>query len=176
MRTDEDLMSAYARGDEGAFAELFRRYAPVVAALLRRDLRRPEEARDLLQQVFLQLHRARHDYRAGAPLRPWLVTIALNVKRQHLRRLGRRPEAQLEAAPEEEAPAPRDGDAVKLDLEVRRALAQLPEGQRDVILLHWFDGLSFPEIATVVGAKLSAVKVRAHRGYESLRRVLAGQV
>ncbi len=172
MPNDEELMAAYAAGDDAAFRELFLRYAPVVSALIRRDFSRSEDARDLVQQVFLQLHRARRDYRAGAPFRPWLVTIALNVKREHLRRLGRRREAALELAPHEEAEPPPDRDAKARDVAVNAALARLPENQRDVIVLHWFQGLSFPEIATVVGAKVSAVKVRAHRGYVALRTLL----
>ena len=58
-------------------------------------------------------------------------------------------------------------------LQVQRALADLPEGQRTVISLHWFDGLSFGEVADVVGINLSAVKVRAHRGYKALKSSLA---
>ena len=55
---------------------------------------------------------------------------------------------------------------------MRKALAKLPENQAEVIVLHWFGGLSFPEVAEAVGASLSAVKVRAHRGYERLRGLL----
>jgi RNA polymerase sigma factor (sigma-70 family) len=176
MRTDEELMEAYAAGEQEAFRELFRRTAPALAAFLRHDLSRRQDANDLLQQVFLQLHRARHDYRSGAPLRPWLFTIALNVKREHLRRLGRHREAPIERAPEAIADSAPEPEAREQRARVRRALAELPSNQRDVIVLHWFDGLSFPEIARVVGARLSAVKVRASRGYESLRRILGDGV
>ena len=55
---------------------------------------------------------------------------------------------------------------------MRRALEQLSEGQREVVVLHWYEGLSYPEIAQVVGASTSAVKVRAHRAYKTLRKVL----
>ena len=53
-----------------------------------------------------------------------------------------------------------------------RVMADLPADQREVIELHWFDGLEFPEVAQVVGASVSAVKVRAHRGYVRLRQAL----
>ena len=84
-------MAAYVGGDRSAFAVLFERYAPRLLRLMQRDLGRGEDAHDLVQQTFLQLHRARRDFRAGAKLRPWLFTIALNLKRQHFRRQGRRP-------------------------------------------------------------------------------------
>jgi len=62
------------------------------------------------------------------------------------------------------------------DEAVARVLRELPADQREVIELHWFDGLEFPEVATVVGASVSAVKVRAHRGYVRLRAALGDDV
>ena len=62
-----------------------------------------------------------------------------------------------------------DGTALETARQVHEALAQLPEGQRTVIQLHWFHGLAFAEVAEVVGASVSAVKVRAHRGYKVLK-------
>ncbi|MEM1417581.1 MAG: sigma factor-like helix-turn-helix DNA-binding protein, partial [Myxococcota bacterium] len=55
---------------------------------------------------------------------------------------------------------------------VRRAVAALPQGQREVIELHWFEGLAFQEVGAILGASTTAVKVRAHRGYERLRATL----
>src|SRR5438128_1919265 len=95
MRSDEELMRAYVSGDSAAFRELFERYGPVLLRVMRHQLRRPEEARDLVQQTFLQLHRSRLDFREGAQLRPWLFTIAMNLKREYFRRAGRRPESEL---------------------------------------------------------------------------------
>jgi RNA polymerase sigma-70 factor (ECF subfamily) len=124
-----------------------------------------------VQQTFLQLHRARADFRPGSRLRPWLYTIALNLGRQHLRRLGRRGDAPL-VDPDAHAAAGREPEAPLVDAEVRALLATLPEAQREVIVLHWFEGLGFREIAEIVGATPTAVKVRAHRGYERLRASL----
>lgn len=55
---------------------------------------------------------------------------------------------------------------------VQRALLQLNDSQREVVVLHWYEGLSFPEIAEMLGATTSAVKVRAHRAYQELRGIL----
>jgi RNA polymerase sigma-70 factor (ECF subfamily) len=173
MCSDEELMAAYVGGDEQAFAELFRRYAPWMLRLLVRGLPSREEANDLLQQTFLHVHRARADFDTGRRVRPWVVAIALNVKREHLRRLQRRGEFQLDES-EHREPAATTGDPERSSeaARVRRALYRLSDAQREVLELHWFAGLPFSEIADVVGAKHSAVKVRAHRAYRELRRLL----
>src|SRR5450432_4495038 len=89
MSTDEELMDRYLAGDREAFRELFRRYAPVVLRLVRRNVP-TDEAHDLVQLTFLHLHRGRKDFRRGARLRPWLCTIAINVRRQYFRSLKNR--------------------------------------------------------------------------------------
>jgi RNA polymerase sigma-70 factor (ECF subfamily) len=171
VRTDEELMAAYVGGDAAAFREIFDRYAPVLLRLLRRGLWREEEARDLLQQTFLHLHRARNDFRYGARLRPWVMTIALNLKREHLRSVGLKRETPLEGPPEPPAPEREEADS-GLGRRVQQAVAKLPEGQREVIQLHWWEGMTYPEIADTLGASTIAVRVRAHRGYETLRKLL----
>jgi RNA polymerase sigma-70 factor (ECF subfamily) len=172
--SDEELMRAYqSEDDAAAFDELFARFAPVLLRVMQRQLRSPEEANDLVQQTFLQLHRARQDFRADAKLRPWLFTIALNLKREHFRRLKRRPESELVLDGHGD-PGVREGNVDRYEAAktLAYAMKQLPEAQREVIELHWFGELSFNEIATLVGASLSAVKVRAHRGYATLRETL----
>jgi RNA polymerase sigma-70 factor (ECF subfamily) len=173
MRTDEELMAAYRGGDAAAFRELFSRHSPVLLRVMRHQLRRPEDARDLVQQTFLQLHRSRADFREGAQLRPWLFTIAMNLKREYFRRAGRRPESPLELdGRTDPAVAPRGHEQLEASDELSFALGQLPEDQREVITLHWLAGVPLPDVAAMVGASLAAVKVRAHRGYAAMRRAL----
>ena len=88
-------MAAYLDGDRAAFDALFSRYAPRLRQMLGRRIARGEDVADVVQQTFLQLHRARKDFRVDAKLRPWLYTIALNLSRQYFRRQGRRPETGL---------------------------------------------------------------------------------
>jgi RNA polymerase sigma factor (sigma-70 family) len=171
-RTDEDLMAAYVRGDPSAFRALFDRHFPVLLRVMRHQMRKPEDARDLVQQTFLQLHRSRLDFREGALLKPWLFTIAMNLKREYFRRAGRRPETPLLPDSPEPAVAPRGQERVDAREELVFALGKLPEDQREVIALHWLGGIPLPEVADLVGASLSAVKVRAHRGYAGMRRAL----
>jgi RNA polymerase sigma-70 factor (ECF subfamily) len=174
MRTDEELMLAYAGGDQAALRAIFERYAPILVRLLTRQVGRPADAQDLVQQTFLQLHRARGDFKADMRLRPWIMTIALNLARDLLRRRGRRPETTMEeeALPAAVAIQPVEGAGNDVAQRVRLALATLPKDQREVIELHWFDQLSFNEIGAIVGASSGAVRVRAHRGYVALRKTL----
>jgi len=165
-------MAAYVHGDAAAFRELWNRHSPVLLRVMRSQLRRPEDARDLVQQTFLQLHRSRQDFRDGARLSPWLFTIAMNLKREYFRRAGRRPEAALEDDGASIPVAPRGHEQAEAREELVYAMSQLPEDQREVIALHWLGGVPLPEVASIVGASVSAVKVRAHRGYAAMRRAL----
>lgn len=167
--TDEALMARYVDlDDRAAFEALFRRYAPRLTGLFRGAGASETLAEDLLQQTFLQLHRARRDFRQGGRLRPWLFAIAINTQREHWRRLRRRPEEAFDPDHHAEPRVQPSTSSVR-DRLLRRALDELPAMQREVILLHWFEGLPFDEVALAVGASEAAVKVRAHRGYERLR-------
>jgi len=171
MMTDEELMIACADGADDAFGELFRRYTPILLRLVQRHVGRPADAQDIVQQTFLQLHRARRDFRRDTRFRPWIMTIALNLSRDLLRRRGRRRETAVDEAalPVPDTTPVDGGEAAR---RVRSALSELPREQREVIELHWFEQLSFAESAGIVGATSGAVRVRAHRGYVTLRKSL----
>ena len=170
--SDEELMASYVAGDPAAFEAIYERYASRLAGVFWRGVPAGDVA-DLVQQTFLQLHRARRDFRPGAPLRPWLFSIAFNLKRKSFRDASRRG-ASLERDPAVDAGESADLQAREEAGRVRAALAMLRTGQREVIELHWFEGLPFAEVARRLGSSLSAVKVRAHRGYQKLRAFLEG--
>lgn len=166
-------MQAHAAGDEAAFRELFHRHAALVARIIRRGIARQDVASELVQETFLQLHRGRADFDPSRPLRPWLATIAMNVRRDYLRRIQRRPEGRLEnTSTMAIQTTAADPFSAAEAAQVRELVARLPDNQRIVIELHWFEGFSFSEVAAVLGANPSAVKVRAHRGYKRLRALL----
>jgi RNA polymerase sigma-70 factor (ECF subfamily) len=165
-------MALHVAGDAAAFRELFERHAPALERLLLRDLSDKEEARDLVQQAFLQLHRARLDFDPNKRLKPWLYTIALNLKREHFRRRKRRPERPDSDAADRVPTAPRGQEQTEARRSLGWALARLPADQREVIELHWFAELSFAELAESIGISVAAAKVRAHRGYLQLRELL----
>jgi RNA polymerase sigma factor (sigma-70 family) len=173
QESDDALMARFCRGDEAAFGVLYDRYAPQLEAFLRRLVRDQTLAEDLLQTTFLSFVRARGRYLATAGLRAWIFSIAANAGRDALRRRGARREealgpelgdARSEAAPMCDPPLARA---------IEEALRQLPEDQREAVLLHKMHGLSFPEVASALGTTVGAAKVRAHRGYQRLKLLLA---
>lgn len=175
--TDEELMDAYVDGDEAAFRLLFERYAPILLRLTRRHLRDDELAQEIVQQTFFRLHGARNDFRRGSKLRPWVMTIAMNLVREHWRRKKRRKMTDLEidtqAAPE--------ADHMPMELRQRSellhvALGKLPTSQREVVELHWFQERPYAEVAQIVGTSEGAVRVRAHRAYVTLKQLLASEI
>lgn len=170
-RSDEELMASWRSGDRQAFEHLFRRHAPRMRGYFIRTGVRPQAAGDLVQQTFLHLHRARADFRAGSRLRPWLYTIAANVRRMHFRRAGRKPEAEWNPQSHGE-PSVSPQASTPEQRALRRALDQLDAAQRDVLVLHYFEDLPFAEVAEVLGISTSAAKVRAHRAYKRLRAML----
>jgi RNA polymerase sigma-70 factor (ECF subfamily) len=171
--TDEELMRAYVAGDPSAFETIFRRHAPRLRGWILKMVRSPEEANDILQQAFLHLHRARYSFDQSAVLRSWLYTIALNCVRQRVRYRGRRrevsiDETRIEAFAWDTDPAVVEHQRLRRE-RVRSAIDRLTGLERQVIEMHWFEERSFPEVARILGASLSAVKLRAHRGYVKLR-------
>ena len=171
--TDEGLMRRFCDGDAAAFDTLFERYAAPLHGYLWRLLGDRALVDDLTQATFLSLVRARGRFREGSRFRPWLYAIATNAARDHARRAHERLTATGELPTDlasEEAPV----QDAPLQAAVQRALAQLPESWRTVVVMHRFEELPFAEIAEALGTTEGAVKVRAHRGYERLRELLGG--
>ncbi|HVV51500.1 MAG TPA: RNA polymerase sigma factor [Polyangia bacterium] len=174
-------MARYVGGDDVAFRQLFALLAPKVRAFFLRSFIDPALAEDLTQTTFLKLHRARASYCADRPLKPWLFTIAAGVRRDELRRRYRLPphvgELELEQAEllhtDERSPPQETAESGEIEA-VRAAVDRLPESQRAVLHLHLHEGLTFEEIAQVLGTSPGAVRVRASRAYERLRKSLRG--
>lgn len=164
--SDEVLMAAYVRGDMNAFAELFRRYTPVLERLLWRSLR--DEVPDFVQQTFLHVHRARATFAEGSLFRPWLVSIAFNLKHEHFRRLNRKLALDPDVLCFGARAAPEPDVVYEVD-QVWRALESLPERERKVLELSCGIGLTAADIASEMNTTLSGVKSLAHRARQRLR-------
>ncbi len=164
---DEPLMRLFASGSEAAFEVLFERHAKGVRALILRVTSDRALANDITQATFLSVIGARARFVPGTRFKPWLYAIAMNALRDQRRR-GRRELLSADGTLPEEVDEALRPD-FWLDQQLQKALAGLPDDQREAIVLHQLAGFSFQEIATMVGATESAVKVRAHRGYERLR-------
>ncbi len=121
---------------------------------------------DLVQDVFLRILRYRQTYRPGTAFRTWMYQIARNARLDHVRKV--RPEAPLLAEPA--APAPADPAQQKQEAQLlQRALMQLPEDKREILILSRFQELKYEEIARLMGCEVGAVKVRVHRALQQLR-------
>ena len=172
---EQALMAAYAAGDDRAFPALFRALAPRLLAFFRRSIPDRALCDDLLQTTFVQLHAARDRYRVGAPVRPWVFTIAARARIDELRRRHRRPRAAGDDEIDRlEAEVDPEQGGLGLDQQarihsVRDALDALPESYRMVIHLHRFENLSFSEIGEVLGISAGAARIRAFRAYALLR-------
>jgi RNA polymerase sigma-70 factor (ECF subfamily) len=139
----------------------------------------------LAQNVFVQVFKSAHRYRASAKFTTWIYTIARNLCLNELRRRSRHPADSLEAASAEDEGQPRrqfeDAKQVaaselllreELTQKIEQALAELPEPQRTAILLCREEEMSYEEIASVLGTTLSATKSLIHRGRETLKQKL----
>ena len=176
-----DLLARIARGDHGAFGEFYDTYASLAFGLIRRILRDREAAEEVLQEVFWQIWRdaATFDPQRGGP-EAWLVMRAKTRAIDRLRSMRRRDRTFVAPVDESvarssEEPAENPAVAAEDRTLVQTALAQLPEPQRRVIELAFFDGLTQSEIATRLGEPLGTVKTRARLGLERLRGALRGE-
>lgn len=174
--TDEELMAGFCRGEEGAFDQLFERHSSHLHSFLSNMVRDTALAEDLLQITFLSLVRSRHRYEQGTKVLPWLVTIAANAARDSQRRK-RSAVSHLrnESATAEKSVDPEPSDP-GLRKQLSAALEQLPQQQREAVVLHKVEGWSFDEIARATGITETAARIRAHRGYEKLRHLLGSVV
>jgi RNA polymerase sigma-70 factor (ECF subfamily) len=180
--TDEELVARSIRGDADSFNQLVLRWERPIYALAYRTIGREEDARDVCQETFLRAFRALPAFRGQAKFSSWLYRIALNLCRDWVRKERRTP---VVSAPEDadlmELMAQREPSesieslVVRKDLtrQVSRAMAALPEEQRIAIVLKEYHGLTFQEIADLVGCPLSTVKTRLYQGLTVLRRELA---
>ena len=174
-------MDACAAGDDCAFQEIFQRMGPALHRLFQRSFQSPTLADDLVQTVFLKLHRARGSWRPGTPVRPWLFAVAGRVRIDELRRRYGSLASKMadEDAFERAVESAAEGETAERSLAdaqvreaVRHALDRLPEPQRVVVHLHRYEDMGFGEIAKALGTTEGAVKLRAFRAYERLRKDL----
>jgi RNA polymerase sigma-70 factor (ECF subfamily) len=168
-------MARYAEGDEAAFAVVYDEVAPRLHAYLVKQTRDVARAEDLVQQTFLQMHRARGSFIPGAEVLPWAFAIARRLMIDGFRRGKREVLDGGDRTDDRPALDPAADDLVQaqeLASRIRRELARLPETQRVAFELVKGEGLSLSEAAQVTGTTVAAVKLRAHRAYEALRAAL----
>jgi RNA polymerase sigma-70 factor (ECF subfamily) len=171
-------MERYSAGDDTAFGAVYDALARRLYGYIRRHVPDPQACDDLLQETFLRMHRARGTFVTGSPVVPWAFAIARRLVIDHARGQRRGPRIADEVEPEPVGHVA-DADRPEQALEARQlaqrmaaALGRLPDSQRTAFELLKQDGLTLAEAAAVLGTTTGAVKLRAHRAYESLRAVL----
>jgi RNA polymerase sigma-70 factor (ECF subfamily) len=167
-------MRAYQAGRFEAFDELYAALAPPLRRYLAPHARDAATADDLLQDTFLQLHRARHTYDPALPVMPWALAIARHVWLMDRRTASRRPAATREAT-ELERPVRAAAASFAERRDLRRALARVTAARRDAVVLHHVLGFSFKEIAARAGIAETAAKLRSSRGMAELRTLLKSE-
>jgi len=174
MPSDEELMEAFQDGDSSAMNALFDRHAKGVHAFLSRMVQDRTLADDLLQTTFLSVVRSADRYQRGLPFTPWLLTVAGNAARDTLRRKNLK--VEVAASDEERRAHEPSVESTPSDPGERRrieqAFAKLPAQQREAVILHKLEGLSFEQIASMLDITSTAARIRAHRGYERLKELL----
>jgi RNA polymerase sigma-70 factor (ECF subfamily) len=172
--TDHEHMTAVARGNLASMSEIYRHRHRALFRFFFRLTGRQAVAEDLVHEVFLRMIRYRHTYQAGDGFEAWMYRIARNAFADQSKK------HRLEAPAEEGQmdvvssgrPSAFDDLAKQQDLKLLyRALRELPEEKRELIVLSRFQGLTYEQIGQIVGCETGTVKVRVFRAMKEVGRI-----
>lgn len=184
--SERSFIERLRQGDEKAFEELVRTRGGALLAVARRFLRNEEDARDAVQEAFVQAFRGIKSFEEQARLSTWLRRIVVNASLMRLRTRRRKPEEALDedllptfgpdghrigATPAWEDPEERI-EREETRQRVRSAIDRLPETSRSVLLLRDIEEQTTEEAARLLGITENAVKIRLHRARQALRTLL----
>jgi RNA polymerase sigma-70 factor (ECF subfamily) len=175
--SDAELLARYTAGEEAAFREIVTRYKNSLYAFLRQFLNRHDLVEDVFQETFLQLYSSRESFDTNRPLRPWLFTIAANKAKDALRKWQRTSTVSIgtmadsqdlsfddmlntvtsdSTLPYEELQ--KDETAAR----VGQIIADMPENLREILILAYFQGFSYKQMAEILSIPIGTVKSRLH--------------
>ncbi|TVQ32056.1 MAG: sigma-70 family RNA polymerase sigma factor [Phycisphaeraceae bacterium] len=182
-RSDEQLLADYRRGDVPAFRVLMERYHDELLRFLNRFMGDRQAAEDVFQDTFLQIHQSADSFDVSRRFKPWLFTIAANKGRDQHRKTSRRPVLGLSARiggdegqqfvdlMEVSVPAPSAAmDESERDRQVQKAIDSLPDHQREILLLAYFQRMTYAQIAELLEIPLGTVKSRLHAAVAGFAR------
>jgi RNA polymerase sigma-70 factor (ECF subfamily) len=166
------LMSCYQQADEEAATALIEHVSPMLLRFFWMQEFSRRHAEDLLQETWMRVHKARHTYRSGEPVLPWIFAIARHTGLDGYRRARRveMRETQVEQLPDIPAAATVSRDVTGIDA----ILGALPESQREVLMMLKVLGMTIDEVARATSSSVGSVKQKAHRAYRTLRHTLIG--
>lgn len=188
--SDLELVDQAQHGNEDAFAVLVHRHSGRLYGIAIGMVRNEQDARDIVQETFLNVHRKLDGFRGEASFKTWICRIATNNALMKLRRRRRKPETSLQLKdPGRPGEEPRERDVVdlrpladkvhenrELGEQIRQAVAALPDRYREVLLLADFQHMSMKEIADTLDLSVPNVKTRLHRARLAVRRSLKDYV
>jgi len=183
-RTDESLLAEYLRGDRSAFRHLISRYRDELLHFLTRFLGSRAAAEDVFQETFLQVHLSADRFDPSRRFKPWLFTIAANKARDHHRKYGKRRAVSLSTTISHDEQGQRYVDLMEADLPspeapvvdaersrlVKTVVDAMPAHLREILLLSYFQRLSYNQIADALEIPLGTVKSRLHTAVATFAR------
>jgi len=184
VQTDEQLVARVQKGDKRAFDLLVLKYQHKIFAIISRFVKDNAEVQDVAQETFIKAYRALANFRGDSAFYTWIYRIAINTAKNHLVSRGRRPpssdvevdEAEYYSGGEQlkdlESP---EGQLMRDQLEevVHQAIRDLPEDLRTAVTLREMEGLSYEEIAEVMGCPVGTVRSRIFRAREAIDKQMA---
>ena len=163
-------MAQYQSGDSSAVDELVDLLSGKLYGFFSSEMGSRSHADDMLQELWLRLHQARHTYRRGEPVLPWVYAIARCVRVDHFRKRRRIERREVASAGIQYVAQEPEGSGLPTFGEL---LAPLPESQREVLILLKVNGLSLEEVARATSSTVGSVKQKVHRAYDRLRDLLS---
>jgi len=168
LAPDEDLMLDVRNGAGETLGVLFDRYHTPLYNFYSKLTGDRTLSEDLVQEVFLRILKYRQSYQPGTPFRAWIYQIARNARVDHYRKTPKHITFEPEMAP---AVMPKDSAQHLEESELlHRAMMQMPEEKREILILSRFQELRYDEIARLLGCELGTVKTRIHRAIQELRQ------
>jgi len=165
----QQLMCRYQQADRTAVPILIEALSPQLYRFFASQTDITADADEMLQDLWLRIHRARHSYRPGAPVLPWVYAIARRVRTDNYRQRRRMASHETNVDVLPELPNHRTASSAA---GFRDSMALLSERQRTVLTMLKVNGMSIEGVAHATASTISAVKTDAHRAYERLRRLL----
>ncbi len=177
--SDAELVARVQKGDKKAFDILVRKYQHKLAKLISRYIQDPSEVLDVSQEAFIKAYRALPKFRGDSAFYTWLYRIAINTAKNHLVAQGRRPQSvdidaeegvRVESIPKLRENATPERLILRDEIGdvIFQAIEELPEDLRTAITLRELDGLSYEEIAKVMGCPIGTVRSRIFRAREAI--------
>lgn len=178
----QDILERAGRGDAGAWREVVARYGPRVFGLLKSNCNDPDLAEEITQSTFCTVAGKLAGYAEQGRFESWLFRIAMNRLRDEMRRRRRQAVsiegetlARMAGASREHSPGEAEAERERIDA-LHRAMAELPDADREILRLRHEGGLSFKEIAEVLEQPLGTVLARQHRALKKLAVLLSAEI